>query len=96
MFLSKWSFSDTIVTIGAVVFSASTKVKLIAYEPGEYLLTREKIGTRYVQVAVRTLVDPGNAEDVKAANALQDKIVARLVRDGVPAEASIRPNSGLT
>jgi hypothetical protein len=32
MFLSKWSFSDTIVTIGAVVFSASTKVKLIAYE----------------------------------------------------------------
>jgi hypothetical protein len=57
-------------------------VKLIAYEPGEYLLTREKIGTRYVHVAVRTLVDPGNAEDVKAANALQDKIVARQAAPG--------------
>jgi hypothetical protein len=57
-------------------------VKLIAYESGEYQLTREKIGTRYVQVAVRTLVDPGNAEDVKAANALQDKIVARQAAPG--------------
>jgi len=57
-------------------------VKLIAYEPGEYLLTREKIGTRYVQVAIRTLVDPGNAEDVKAANELQDKIVARQAAPG--------------
>jgi hypothetical protein len=57
-------------------------VKLIAYEPGEYQLTREKIGTRYVQVAVRTFVDPGNAEDVKAANALQDKLVARQTEPG--------------
>jgi hypothetical protein len=32
MFLSSWAFADTIVTIGAVVFSASTKVKLISYE----------------------------------------------------------------
>jgi hypothetical protein len=57
-------------------------VKLIAYDPGEYVLTREKIGTRYVQVAIRTLVDPGNAEDVKAANAIQDKIIVRQTSPG--------------
>jgi len=52
-------------------------IKLIAYEPGEYVLTRAKIGTRYVQVAFRTFVDPGNPEDLKAANAIQDQIIAR-------------------
>jgi len=57
-------------------------VKLIAYGPGEYVLTRENIGTRYVQVAVRTLVDPGNPDDVKAANAIQDKIIARQTSPG--------------
>jgi hypothetical protein len=41
------------------------------------VLTRDKIGTRYVQVAFRTFVDPGNPEDLKAANAIQDKIIAR-------------------
>lgn len=57
-------------------------IKLVAYDPGEYVLTREKIGTRYVQVAFRTLVDPGNPEDVKAANAIQDQIVARQSSPG--------------
>jgi hypothetical protein len=57
-------------------------VKLIAYDPGEYVLTREKIGTRYVQVAIRTLVDPCNPADVKAANAIQDKILVRQSSPG--------------
>jgi hypothetical protein len=57
-------------------------VKLIAYDPGEYVLTREIIGTRYVQVAFRTFVDPGNADDVKAANAKQDKIMIRQASPG--------------
>ena len=37
-------------------------------------LTREKVGTRYVLVGVRTLVDPSNPADMKAARALQDAI----------------------
>jgi hypothetical protein len=65
-----------------VVINEDHCVKLVAYDPGEYLLTREKIGTRYVQVAFRTLVDPGSPEDVKAANAIQDKIVARQTLPG--------------
>jgi hypothetical protein len=52
-------------------------IKLIAYDPGEYVLTREKIGTRYVQVAFRTFVDPNSPQDLKAANAVQDQIIAR-------------------
>ncbi len=51
--------------------------KLVAYEPGEYQLTQEMVGTRYVCVLVRTLVDPTDASDIKAANAIQDKLSAR-------------------
>ena len=41
---------------------------------GTYELTMEEFGTPYVVLAVRTLVDASDAEDVKAANALQDKM----------------------
>jgi hypothetical protein len=45
-----------------------------AYAPGSVTLTRDAIGTRYVMVIVRTLADPLDAADLKAANALQDAI----------------------
>jgi len=35
---------------------------------------REKVGTRYLIVGIRTLVDPNDSEDVKKAHALQDAI----------------------
>lgn len=60
-----------------LVINEDQYVKLIAYGPGEYVLTQEKIGSRYVQVAIRTFVDPGNPGDVSAANAIQDKILVR-------------------
>lgn len=41
---------------------------------GEFTLTREKIGTRYVFVIFRTFMDATRPEDVKAANELQDRI----------------------
>lgn len=65
-----------------VVINEEHFIKLVAYDPGEYTLTREKIGTRYVQVAFRTLVDPGNKKDVELANAIQDEIVARQSSPG--------------
>jgi len=46
------------------------------YGAGEFTLTREKIGTRYVFVIFRTFVDATSPDDIKAANALQDKIKA--------------------
>lgn len=46
----------------------------VFYGAGEHVLTRENVGTRYVVTAIRTLVDPNNADDVKQAHKLQDSI----------------------
>ena len=47
------------------VFFPATAAKLIG---------KEKIGTRYVVLAVRTLVNPNDPKDVDAVHALQDAI----------------------
>ena len=65
-----------------VVLNEEQNVKQVAYDPGEYVLTKEKIGTRYVQVAFRTLVDPASPDDVQAAHAMQDKISVRQSSPG--------------
>jgi hypothetical protein len=44
------------------------------YTAGDHTYTREKIGTRYLFAAVRTLVDPADPQDVKQVHALQDAI----------------------
>ena len=46
----------------------------VDYGAGSHTLTREKIGTRYVLVAVRALVNPDDPKDVQAVHALQDAI----------------------
>jgi hypothetical protein len=46
----------------------------VSYGAGSHTLTRQKIGTRYVVTAVRTLVDPANPQDLAQAHALQDAI----------------------
>jgi hypothetical protein len=46
----------------------------VFYAPGAYTLTKEKVGTRYVCLAIRTFVDPNTAADVTAVHALQDAI----------------------
>jgi hypothetical protein len=44
------------------------------YRPGRYTFTKEQIGTRYVCMAIRTLVDPSNPNDLDQVHALQDAI----------------------
>ncbi|KQO85763.1 carboxylesterase [Methylobacterium sp. Leaf122] len=44
------------------------------YEPGPHTLTKDKVGTRYVLVGVRTLVDPGEPADLAKVHGLQDAI----------------------
>jgi len=46
----------------------------VFYGPGPHTLDRDKIGTRYALVGIRTLVDPADADDLKQAHALQDSI----------------------
>ena len=47
---------------------------MVVYKPGKYTLTQDKIGTRYVFVVIRTLVDSEDPEDVKMVNAIQQQI----------------------
>lgn len=42
--------------------------------PGRFTYTKDKIGTRYVFLLVRTLANPEDAADMKVANAVQDSI----------------------
>jgi hypothetical protein len=59
------------------------------YTPKDYTYTREQIGTRYVFIAARTLVDPAKPEDVKQAQALQDAI--KVIQPGGPGRFEV-PN----
>jgi len=46
----------------------------VAYGGGSHAFSKDSVGTRYVMVAVRTLVDPASADDLNAVHALQDAI----------------------
>ncbi len=56
------------------VFDEDEYTPMVVYGAGAYTLSRDKIGTRYAMVGVRTLVDPADANDVKQVHALQDAI----------------------
>lgn len=47
---------------------------MVAYGKGSYTLTKDKIGTRYVIVALRTLVNPEDPKDVEDVHKLQDAV----------------------
>jgi hypothetical protein len=46
----------------------------VLYGGGRHTFTRQKIGTRYVGIGIRILVDPADPADIKKAHALQDAI----------------------
>lgn len=54
----------------------------VEHGAGEFTLTMEQVGSRYAFVAIRTFADPNNPDDVKAANALQDKIEVQQKNPG--------------
>lgn len=54
----------------------------VEHGSGDFTLTQEKVGTRYVFVVFRTFANPNDPEDVKAANALQDRIEVRQKSPG--------------
>src|SRR5579871_1633918 len=57
-----------------MVLNEDHYVQNVFYGPGAYTLDRDKVGTRYALVGIRTLVDPANPDDVKQVHALQDAI----------------------
>jgi hypothetical protein len=56
------------------IISEDHYVPEVVYGKGTYTITRDKVGTRYALVGVRTLVDPNDPEDLKKVHALQDAI----------------------
>ena len=46
----------------------------VIYRAGTYTFTKERIGTRYVVMAIRILIDPNDPKDVLQVHALQDVI----------------------
>jgi metallo-beta-lactamase class B len=54
----------------------------VAYAPGRFMYDRKKVGTRYVYVIIRTLVNPDDSRDLDAAHVLQDRVSTRQERAG--------------
>ncbi|NWD08379.1 DUF1254 domain-containing protein [Pseudomonas gingeri] len=57
-------------------------VPAVYYGAGRHTLTKETIGTRYVFVAVRTLVDPTDRKDLEQVHVLQDAIKVSQAKTG--------------
>lgn len=64
-------------------------VPFVFYDSKPHTLTQQDIGTRYVFVAVRTLVDPNDPKDVAEVHRLQDAI--RIDQPGGPGQLDL-PN----
>jgi hypothetical protein len=60
--------------VSVMVVNEDHFVDAIFHDPGDYELSQERFGTRYVVVAVRTLVDPNDPADLDAVAALQDRV----------------------
>ncbi|SEP12900.1 Protein of unknown function [Halogranum amylolyticum] len=55
-----------------VITNQDQYVKGVLYDPGEYTLTQNEVGTRYVSALMRTFVDRNNPDDVNEVHRLQD------------------------
>ena len=65
-----------------IVINEDHYVYEVDYGPGNYNFTKSEVGTRYVFMALRTMVDPNDAQDVKQARALQDAVIVKQKSPG--------------
>jgi hypothetical protein len=68
--------------LSMMVIDQNHYVPLVAYGAGRHLLARDEIGTRYVFVVIRTLVDPNDPKDFERVHVLQDALVAEQAASG--------------
>ncbi|NSL54923.1 DUF1214 domain-containing protein [Uliginosibacterium aquaticum] len=59
-----------------LVFNQDHYIQRVIYEPGTYTFTQEEMGTRYIQVTVRTLVNPNDPADIEEMRKAQDAVQA--------------------
>jgi hypothetical protein len=60
--------------LSIMVVNEDHYINKVIHEPGVHELTVKEFGTPFVGLAVRTLVDASDPEDIRKANALQDKL----------------------
>jgi hypothetical protein len=72
-----------------IVISEDQYTSGVVYGAGRYTYNKEKIGTRYLMLALRTLVDPSDTSDVEQAHALQD--ATKIEQPGSPGRLEL-PN----
>ena len=60
--------------MSVMVVNEDHYINFVFSHPGTYGLTMDTFDTPFVQLSVRTLVDASDPDDVRAANALQDKL----------------------
>ena len=65
-----------------LVINQDHYVKMIEHDAGTYTLTQEDMGTRYVVVTFRTLIDENKPGDIEEANKIQDKIISEQASKG--------------
>src|SRR5689334_575236 len=65
-----------------IVITQDQYTPAVVYEAGRYTYTRDQIGTRYLMLALRTLVDPNDPKDLARVHALQD--ATRIEQPGGP------------
>jgi hypothetical protein len=69
------------------VFDEDQYTSEVDYGAGTHTLSKDKIGTRYALVGVRTLVDPADPKDVNAVHALQDAM--KIQQPGGPGKFEV-------
>ena len=71
-----------------IVINQDHYVKMVEHNPGEYILNQDNMGTRYVMVLFRTLVDESKPGDIEKANKIQEEIKIKQdskgTLDGLP------------
>jgi len=56
-------------------------INQVLHDPGTYELTAEDLGSAYVVLAARTLVDPQDPDDLAAVASLQDQLLLHVAAD---------------
>jgi hypothetical protein len=64
------------------VFTQDHYTQGVYYEPGEHTFTRDQIGTRYMGIALRTLVNADDPADLDAVARVQDQVVVTQAKSG--------------
>jgi hypothetical protein len=67
--------------LSVMVVTEEHHVPVVLHEPGEHRLHADDLGSRFVLLAARILVDPDDEADVAAVNALQDGLALDAASD---------------